>query len=121
MDELVSYFDSTWMNGAVQASPMELLQLQRATYQQQCSRVAFKAKKSEIIGVFKREEVSTKVKMQVMEAGAQQAPRRRWVKQKERQIQNLLARFNSEAMSYNMNDYLEAIKYNTGLRDFICM
>ena len=37
------------------------------------------------------------------------------VRQKERQIQNLFARFNSGAMS--LNDYLEAMKYNTGLRD----
>ena len=42
----------------------------------------------EIIDVFKREEVSTKVKMYMLEAGAQ-----------------------------SLNDYLEAMKYNTGLCD----
>ena len=86
--------------------------------------MAFKAEKVvgkshpniyEIIDVFKREEASTKMKMQMLEAGTQQAPRRRRVRQKERQIQNLFAQFNSGAMS--LNDYLEAMKYNTGLRD----
>ena len=69
----------------------------------------------EIINVFKWEEASTKIKMQMLEAGAQQAPRRRRVRQKERRIQNFFARFNSGAMS--LNDYLEAMKYNIGLRD----
>ena len=66
-----------------------------------------------IIDVFKREEASTKMKMQMQEAGAQQAPKQ--VRQKEKRIQNLFAQFNSEAMS--LNDYLEAIKYNTRLQD----
>ena len=57
----------------------------------------------------------SKMKMQMLEAGAQQAPRQRRVRQKERRIQNLFARFNSGAMS--LNDYLETMKYNTGLRD----
>ena len=69
----------------------------------------------EIIDVFKREEVSIKMKIQMLEAGAQQAPTRRRVRQKERQTQNLFARFNSGAMS--RNDCLEAMKYNTELRD----
>ena len=38
----------------------------------------------EIIDVFKREEGSTMMKMQMLEAGAQQAPRQRRVRQKER-------------------------------------
>ena len=65
--------------------------------------------------VFKREEASTKMKMQMLEAGAQQAPRRRRVRRKERRILNLFAQFNSGAMS--LNDYLQAMKYNTGLCD----
>ena len=73
----------------------------------------------EIIDVFKREEASTKVKMQMLEAGAQQVPRRRWVRQKERQFQNLFARFNSGAMSYNMNDYLD-ITQDFVIRLYIC-
>ena len=54
------------------------------------------------------QEASTKMKMQMVEAGAQQAPRRRRVRQKEKRIQNLFARFKSGAMS--LNDYLEAMK-----------
>ena len=47
------------------------------------------------IDVFKREEG---MKMQMLETGAQQAPRRRWPRQKKRWIQNVFARFNSGAM-----------------------
>ena len=71
----------------------------------------------EIIDVFKREEAGTKMKMQMLEAGTQQATRRRRVRQKERRIWNLFARFNSGAMS--LNDYLEAMKYNTGLCEYM--
>ena len=70
----------------------------------------------EIIDVFKREEaLSTKMKIQMLEAGAQQAPRRRRVRQKEWRVQYLFDQFNSGTMP--LNDYLEAMKYNTELRD----
>ena len=69
----------------------------------------------EIINVLKRERASTKMKMQMLETGAQQVLKQRSVKQKERQIQNLFAQFNSGAMS--LNDYLEAMKYKT--QDFV--
>ena len=65
----------------------------------------------EIIDVFKREEASTKVKLQILQAGAQQAPRRRKMRQKEQRIQNLCRRLNQGTMS--IDDYLEAMKHNT--------
>ena len=68
----------------------------------------------EIIDVFKREEASTKVKLQILQAGAQQAPRRRKMRQKEQRIQNLFRRLNQGTMS--IDDYLEAMKHNTVLR-----
>ena len=68
----------------------------------------------EIIDVFKREEASTKVKLQILQAGAQQAPRRRKMRQKEQRIQNLFSRLNQGTMS--IDDYLEAMKHNTVLR-----
>ena len=68
----------------------------------------------EIIDVFKREEASTKVKLQILQAGAQQAPRRRKMRQKEQRIQNLCRRLNQGTMS--IDDYLEAMKHNTVLR-----
>ena len=68
----------------------------------------------EIIDVFKREEASTKVKLQILQAGAQQAPRRRKMRQKEQRIQNLFSRLNQGTMSIDV--YLEAMKHNTVLR-----
>ena len=68
----------------------------------------------EIIDVFKREEASTKVKLQILQAGAKQAPRRRKMRQKEQRIQNLFSRLNQGTMSIDV--YLEAMKHNTVLR-----
>ena len=103
-------------------SPMKLLQLWGATYQQPYWRVAFKVEK--VVGgphsnIWRLQEGRSEHKDENADAepGAQQAPRRRWVRPKERQIQNLFARFNSKAMS--LNDW--NITQSFVIRLYICM
>ena len=101
---------------------MKLLQLWGATYQQPYWRVAFKVEK--VVGgphsnIWHLQEGRSEHKDENADAepGAQQAPRRRWVRPKERQIQNLFARFNSKAMS--LNDW--NITQGFVIRLYICM
>ena len=129
VDDLVLYFNSTWMNGQFKHHQWNYFNFKGPRTNNHVEGWHSRLKKVvsiykphsniyEIIDVFKRKEANTKMKMQMLEAGAQQAPRWRRVRQKERRIQNLFARFSSGAMS--LNDYLEAMKYNTGLwLDFI--
>ena len=61
----------------------------------------------------KKEEATTKMKMQVCESGATGPPRRRRVRERERRIQTLFQRFNGGTIS--IDEYLEAFKHQTGL------
>ena len=84
VDELVSYFDSTWMNGQFKRHQWNYFNFEGPhtnNHVEAChSRLKKVVGKShpniyEINDVFKREEASTKMKMQMLEAGAQQAPK----------------------------------------------
>ena len=67
----------------------------------------------ELVEVIKKEEATTRMKMQICEAGAAQAPRRRRVRENDRKLRALFDRFNSGNIT--LCEYLEALKHQTGL------
>ena len=123
VDELVGYFESTWISGQYRFRQWNYFDFEGPRtnnnvegWHSRLKKVVGKPHPNlyEIIHVFKREEASTKVKLQILQAGAQQAPRRRKMRQKEHRIQNLFSRLNQGTMS--IDEYLEAMKHNTVLR-----
>ena len=67
----------------------------------------------ELVEVVKKEESLTTMRVQQLVAGASQAPRRRKVRDRERKLQTLFQRL--ELGTISIDDYLESVKYHTGL------
>lgn len=66
----------------------------------------------ELVDVIKREEATSKLKLQQYESGAVLPARRRKVGERERRLTVLIDRFNNGNMS--LDDFLEAVKHQTG-------
>ena len=67
----------------------------------------------ELLEVIKREDSIATMKIQQLAVGGTQAPRRRKIRERERRLQTLFQRL--ELGSISLDEYLDAIKYHTGL------
>ena len=67
----------------------------------------------ELVEVIKREDSIATMKIQQLATGGTQAPRRRKIRERERRLETLFQRL--ELGSISLDEYLEAIKYHTGL------
>ena len=67
----------------------------------------------ELVEVIKREDSIATMKIQQLAVGGTQAPRRRKIRERERRLQTLFQRL--ELGSISLDEYLDAIKYHTGL------
>ena len=65
-----------------------------------------------LVNVIKREEATSKLKLQQYESGAVLPARRRKVRERERRLTTLFDRFNNGELS--LDDFLEAVKHQTG-------
>ena len=117
VDSLVEYFDSTWVNGQFQFHQWNYFDFEGPRtnnyvegWHSQLKKVGGKSHPNifELIEIMKKEEATTKMKMQVCESGATGPPRRRRVRERERRIQTLFQRFNGGTIS--TDEYLEAFK-----------
>ena len=122
VDSLVEYFDSTWVNGQFQFQQWNYFDFDGPRthnhvegWHSRLKKVVGKPHPNifELIEVIKKEEVTTRMKMQQFESGAQEPPRRRKVRERERRIQLLFQRFNGGTIS--IDEYLESFKHHTGL------
>ncbi len=67
----------------------------------------------ELVDVIKSEDSIATMKIGQLTAGATQAPRRRKIRERKRKLETLFQRL--ELGSVSLNEYLDAIKYHTGL------
>ncbi len=122
VDRLVDYFDRTWVNGHFHFHQWNYFDFAgRRTnnhvegWHSRVKKVVGKPHPNiyELIDVIKKEDATTRMKLQLCESGARMQPRRMRIREREIRIQTLFSRFRSGALS--INDFLEAIKYQTGL------
>ena len=122
VDQLIAYFDHTWLNGQFPCRswnyfdhPGPRTNNHVEGWHSRMNKVVGKPHPNiyELVDVIKREEATTRMKLQLYETGAALPPRRRRYEEKEKRLQALFERFNAGATT--LDDYLEAVKYQTGL------
>ena len=67
----------------------------------------------EIIEVMKKEQATSEIKLQQLEMGGRAPHRKKRFVEKDKRILTLFERFKNG--EYSLSDYLDAIKYQTGL------
>ena len=122
VDELLSYFEQTWMIGQFHPRQWNYFDFEGPRtnnhvegWHSRLKKVVGKAHPNvyEIIEVFQNEEATVRMKLLNFETGAAQAPRRRKVRDMERRLRVLFARFKDGNVS--IDDHLESVKHHTGL------
>ena len=122
VDELVTYFSNTWVSGSYQVRQWNYYKVDGPRTNNHVEGWHFRLKRVigkahpniyELVEVFKKEESLTTMRVQQLVAGASQAPRRRKVRDRERKLQTLFQRL--ELGTISIDDYLESVKYHTGL------
>ena len=117
IDKLVSYFDQTWMNRQFSYRQWNYFNYTGPRtnnhvegWHSRLSKVVGKAHPNvyKLADVIKREEATSKLKLQQYESGAVLPARRRKVRERERRLTALFDRFNNGDLS------LEAVKHQTG-------
>ena len=119
-DQLVSYFDQTWMNGQFNYRQWNYFDYTGPRtnnnvegWHSRLSKVVGKAHPNvyELVDVINREEATSKLKLQQYESGAVLPARRRKVRERERRLTTLFDRFNNGELS--LDDFLKAVKHQT--------
>ena len=98
VDSLVEYFDSTWVNGQVQFKQWNYFDFDGPRtnnhvegWHSRLTKVVGKPHPNvfELIEVIKKEEATTRMKMSLYESGAKEPPRRRKVREREKNPDSL--------------------------------
>ena len=119
----MSYFDQTWMNGQFSYHQWNYFNYigprtnnHVEGWHSRLSKVVGKPHPNvyELVDVIKREEATSKLKLQQYESGVVLPARRRKVRERERRLTTLFDRFDNGDMSTSLDDYVKAVKHQTG-------
>ena len=122
VDDLVTYFDRTWVNGNYKLSQWNYYDFEEPRtnnhiegWHTRLKKIVGKADPNifEVFEVMKKEQASSEMKLEQLELGGRAPPRKKRFIEKDKRISALFERFKEG--QYSLRDYLDAIKYQTGL------